>query len=93
MSADPRAITDCAVFLCSGDEILLLDAGTHLLGNSLLDSVQREKPVTGVRVSALASDVRSRGLEQRAIDSGIELINQAQWVERVCASQRILSFK
>ena len=93
MCADPRAVEDCRTFLQPGDEVLLIDAGVHLLTDpdALFARLKNQEYVPNI--SALSSDVLSRGLEAPIKRSGISLLNDGQWVERVCSCYQVLSWK
>ena len=93
MSADPRALADCRAFLQPGDEVLLVDAGVHLLTDSDALFARLQNKDFTPRVSALRSDILSRGLEAATRHGRISLLSDAQWVERVFSSSQVLSWK
>jgi len=93
LSADPRAVEDCSAFVSEGDEVLLVDSGVHLLGsrNSILAAHARDG--CKFRLFALASDVIARGLQCQAEQLSVTLVDDGQWLDHVCASQQVLSWK
>ncbi len=93
MSADPRAVADCSTFLQPGDELLLIDAGVHLLTDPDALLARFKNHNYAPNISALCSDVLSRGLEAQSKHRGISLLSDRQWVERVCSCRQVLSWK
>ncbi len=93
MSADPRAVADCRAFLQPGDEVLLVDAGVHLLTDSDALFARLQNNGFTPRISALRSDILSRGLEAATRHGRIGLLSDAQWVERVRSNGQVLSWK
>ena len=93
MSANPCAVADCRAFLQPGDEVLLVDAGVHLLTDSDALFTRLENKDLTPRISALRSDILSRGLEAASRHGRISLLRDAQWVERVFSSSQVLSWK
>ena len=93
MSADPRTVLDCLTFFREGDEILLVDAGVHLLDDAQAFIEQLANSEQRVKLRALAVDIQCRGLEAQAMSAGIELLSDLQWVEQVCHHRQVLSWK
>ncbi len=93
MSADPRAVADCGTFLLPGDEVLLIDAGVHLLTDPDALLARLKNQDYAPNISALSSDVLARGLEAPSRHPGISLLSDRQWVERVCSCCQVLSWK
>ena len=93
MSADPRVVEDCRAFLQPGDEVLLVDAGVHLLTDSDALFARLQNPGFSPRISALGSDILSRGLEAATGLGRIGVLSDAQWVERVRRNSQVLSWK
>lgn len=91
MSGEPRVALACAAFVLPGDSVLLVDSGVNLLGEQLVQ--WRRKLPPDCPVFALKTDALSRGLESRATQSEVSLIDDSDWVERVRASDRVLSWK
>ncbi len=93
LSADPRAVKDCLSFVKPGDELLLINAGVHLLNgpNSILAA--HEQPGCEFRVFALETDVKARGLQSRAEQRALRLLDDQQWLEHVCGCQQVLSWR
>ena len=93
MCAYHRALEYIRAFLQPGDEVLLIDAGVHLLTDpdALFARLKNEDyaPI----ISALGADVLSRGLEAPSKQRGIRLLSDGQWVERVCHCAQVLSWK
>ena len=93
MCADQRALEDCRAFLQPGDEVLLIDAGVHLLTDPDALFARLKNEDYAPNISALGADVLSRGLEAPSKHSGIRLLSDGQWVERVCHCAQVLSWK
>ena len=93
MSADPRCVLDCMSFLREGDEVLLVDAGVHLLDDARAFMEQLEKSACRTKPRALAVDIHGRGLEEQAKNSGLDLLSDLQWIEQVCCHAKVLSWK
>jgi len=93
MSADPRSVRDCLSFLSEGDEILLVDAGVHLLDDAQAFFGQLAMSEHRIQPRALAVDIQGRGLEAQAMSAGIDLLSDLQWIEQVCSHRQVLSWK
>ncbi|NIM70137.1 MAG: hypothetical protein GTN86_05260 [Xanthomonadales bacterium] len=92
LSSDPRAAADCAALLVAGDEVLLVDAGVEMLGaTGSLETLRHL--VSDHRVHALRADVVARGLAWHAEQHAVALLSDRDWVDRVRAHQRVISWR
>ena len=91
MSSDPRAVRDCMSFAGEGESVLLVDRAVDLLCALGVGAVS-EKRSEGL-LFALRADVVAAGLEQRASKLEVGLLSDEDWVDLVCASERVLSWK
>ena len=91
MSGQPQVALACAEFVLPGDAVLLVDSGVNMLGEQLVQWLNQLPP--DCKVSALETDAISRGLESRAVQSEVPLIDDLDWVEKVRACDRVLSWK
>lgn len=92
MSADPRTVAECLALARPGDAILLVDRGVDLL-------THWEHPDTaplrsaGLEILVLEADVAAAGLLTLTGRLGMSLLPDSQWVDQVCRSARVLSWK
>jgi sulfur transfer complex TusBCD TusB component (DsrH family) len=92
MSADPRTVAECLAFARPGDTILLVDRGVDLLSHwERPDTAPLRSP--GLEILALEADASAAGLLTLAGRLGMSLLPDAQWVDQVCRSARVLSWK
>jgi sulfur relay protein TusB/DsrH len=92
MSADPRTVAECLAFARPGDTILLVDRGVDLLSRWEHASTATLRSA-GLEILALEADVAAAGLLSLAGRLGMSILPDAQWVEQVCRSARVLSWK
>ncbi|NVK40677.1 MAG: sulfurtransferase complex subunit TusB [Oceanospirillaceae bacterium] len=82
--SDRALLTDCLAALLADDTLLLLEDGVYCALESL-------SLPTGVRCVALAADVEARGIGSR-LPAGIEVVDDAGFVELCCRNDRVLSW-
>lgn len=92
MSTDPRAVAECLALAQPGDTILLVDRGVDLLTSWEHASTEPLRSA-GLEILALEADLAAAGLLTLAGGLGMSLLPDSQWVEQVCRSTRVLSWK
>ena len=93
LGAGVDSLEDCLAFFTEGDEILLIDAGVELLAGEVpLHSLINHKS-SAYRILAIRADVLARNLTMQAQENNIDLIAEAEWVERVLRHRHVLSWK
>lgn len=92
MSADPRTVAECLALARPGDAILLVDRGVDLLTSWEHASTEPLRSA-GLEILALEADAAAAGLSTLAGRLEMSLLTDSQWVEQVCRSARVLSWK
>ena len=87
MSDREPAIGECLAIVRPGDEILLVGDGVR----ALVDDIGKLAGVTG-QLTALAADARDHGVELRASELEIRLVEDDVWVEKVTLHEQVLSW-
>lgn len=91
MSSAPRAVVDCLAFANEDESVLLVDRGVDILADS--DAMSRFGNRAAGSLLALRADVQAAGLAQLALAFEVGTVSDAQWVELVCGSGHVLSWK
>lgn len=93
LSDAPRALADCLSVIQQEDELLLVDGGVQWL--TRMDEMSRglDELNFGVVLNALEADVASRGLGYTTGLNSVNLLNDRQWIEKVCQFDQVLSWK
>jgi sulfur relay protein TusB/DsrH len=93
LSDDPRALADCLNAVRQGDELMLADQGVQWLARA--DDLSARLTGLGfpVVLNALETDVALRGIQTSTPVKNVKLLNDGQWVEKVCQFDQVLSWK
>lgn len=93
LSDDPRVLADCLHSTRRGDELLLADEGVQWLVRADELSGRLAELDFPVVLNALETDVAARGLGYTTAFGGLKLLDDIQWVKKVCHFDQVLSWK
>lgn len=82
------ALATCVGYYRSGDTLLLIEDGVYaaITAGRVAPSLQ------GLKVAALSSDVKARGISKDKLIDGITLVDYAGFVDLVTTTDRVQSW-